>query len=56
MVERQIMISYLYRRGYIHGNEGCRDVSYAKPTNSSYIFHVVETEDEELQKTKFELM
>lgn len=50
------MINYLYKKGYIQGNEGRMDVSYAKPTNSSYIYHVVETEDEELQKTKFELM
>lgn len=56
MVERDIIIDYLYRKEYIKGEGASQNVSYAKPTADSYIFHIVETEDDTLSKTEFELM
>lgn len=56
MIERDLVISYLRKKGYIGGEGGNQNVSFAKPTNDSYIFHIVKTDDLTLQQMKFELM
>lgn len=56
MIEREIVVDYLLRKGYIKGEGASRNVSIAKPTQDSYVFHLVDIEDENLEKLEFELM